>query len=874
MYEYEKVVRTMPRGLPCGELWKVVVKEDAYREMEGHFVDVQNSPRVEGVFEQQVPLAMRAIFSLGRTCTTGETAITLNRAENYGLDLEQLSPPSNASASHKQPTYLESLGRQIFLYHACSATAPLHVFALFVHDSPVRLHIVDPATRRQSIPNLEKLYSELEKKHRNKHGFSKSSAFPPVLQFTTAYHHNDTNALKAVSRDLGLVEERSYTVVISSSKDKTYFDTGVTKLAKFPALHMSKVRSAHTLDIFPWQSHVGTKMLTRFLSIGPWLDKLISLAVYYDVPIGHIDGDQPLLLTDIALARKLIAQDFVLWWSPSDKPDLGGIENDRRPIEDLPVTEVTAPGAYPNVCMEISVRNLAVDAVLHSVIVHELEGAGGSTAFDSVSRTLDEFKGGDDSAQLRDLTLGEAHVSPATFSLIRGLIKTWLFDKIQTSYASPACVGVDHFWRWVSSPSSNLYDPSIHRFVHGLMHKTFLQLLAEFKRLGASVVYADFTKLILATTKPPGTAHAYATYITTAVTSHELFQHIYLKTERFWDFLVLMDESNMGGIICEDPLAVNPPDVPCLGMFWNIREFLPPACQGPFFDAVRILIVELFRIREKANKTARIPLRALANGPDSSQAADTAKSVEVDSMHEFVTGRYTGRLLRSIGRLLESYKDAVASSSSAPELLAAFEFPILPGSHLPLSSPPLELIKSICAVASLVRECNLEVGVMRRNLLELVGVKEFSGEAVWKNPCQPLKLYNIPCRHCDAMRDFDFCRDPDLLPSSQSELGGRARWYCPDPRCGGEFDRYQIEFMLIAYVHSLERSFAQQDLKCTRCKQVKESEVARLCKCSGVWGVTMARAEARRRLRTCVNVGIVCGFGRLKECAQTMLDSW
>jgi hypothetical protein len=91
------------------------------------------------------------------------------------------------------------------------------------------------------------------------------------------------------------------------------------------------------------------------------------------------------------------------------------------------------------------------------------------------------------------------------------------------------------------------------------MRKTFIQKLAEFKRLGSHVIYTDFSRILLATLKPPCTAHAYATSITTAVTSHELFKHMYLKTQQFYDFLLFMDSANMGGVVCEDPLAVDPP---------------------------------------------------------------------------------------------------------------------------------------------------------------------------------------------------------------------------------------------------------------------------------------------------------------------------
>jgi len=93
----------------------------------------------------------------------------------------------------------------------------------------------------------------------------------------------------------------------------------------------------------------------------------------------------------------------------------------------------------------------------------------------------------------------------------------------------------------------------------GFMRKMFIQKLAEFKRLGSHIIYADFSRILLATLKPPGTAHTYATSITTAVTSHELFRHMYLKIQRFYDFLLFMDSANMGGVVCEDPLTVDPP---------------------------------------------------------------------------------------------------------------------------------------------------------------------------------------------------------------------------------------------------------------------------------------------------------------------------
>ncbi|KAJ7480111.1 hypothetical protein B0H11DRAFT_1725065 [Mycena galericulata] len=862
-YTWEKVTRNLPRDLTSANLYKIVVREDVYQEIQEHFIDLTNDPNVDGVFELQVPLYVRAMLKLGKTCSTNDSSMTLNRAQTIGLDLSQVD---RSGPSLSRQKYLDG-GKDknyILIYHAYAANAPLHVFAIFLPTGPVKLHLVDPATRRQPIPKLQSTYADLLRKLRETYPTNGSIDYPDALEFTTTYHGNDTTALKAVSRDLGLLEDKSFIVVVSSSKDQAYFDRLVPKLSKFPVLSMSKARSVHTLDVFPWQSHVAGKMLSRYLYLGTWVDRMASLADYYDVPIGHVEGDQPLFMADISFARRLIQQDMVLWWSPGERPDLGGIENDRRPTEEFPKTEFISPGSYSNVCLEIVVRNLAVNSVLHSVVVNELEGSGGATAFDSVSRTMDEYANAETQ---RDLTLGESNVSTQTFSILRAMVKVWLLDKIESKFDGPANLALDHFWRWISSSASQMYDPSIHRFVHGLMRKTFIQLLAEFKRLGSHVVYADFSRILLATSKPPGTAHAYATYITTAVNSHELFQHVYLHTEHFYDFLLFMDQANMGGIVCEDPLAVEPPEELSIEMQWNIALFLPTAIRSDFNAAIQYYIVELFKLRQRINGGARAPLRIIRNAdgaPDSTQR-DSIKTKEMEAIQEFIARRLTRKLLKMVGTVQERFRDAMMND----ELMGDFEFPILPGSHLHFTNPVLELVKSVCATLALAREHQVEVGLLKRNLLELIGVREFATEATFRNPCEPLKLFNVPCRHCDALRDMDFCRDPELLPNNTDVT---PRWVCTN--CKGEFDRLAIEFTLMEVVYGIERAFAQQDLRCSKCQQIQSDNVSRYCQCSGTYQFTLSKAEIRRKLKTIVNVAIVHHLPRLKECAQTMLNHW
>ncbi|THH04963.1 hypothetical protein EW145_g5144 [Phellinidium pouzarii] len=807
-YTRERVIRTLPRDRQCLNLYKYSMPEDTFLQGENYFTNEINNPNVDGAYELQVPLVVRALIKLGITCSTDEKGLTLNRARDDGIDLWQLdrsapSPMRKAYLNNGKPL------KYIFLYHASTPSAPVHVYALFLPSGTMKLHVVDPATRRQPIPRFESIYGELLTKKREELERVHTYSYPDELRSSTDYHSNEATALKAISREFGLLENKSFTIVLSSAKNFSYFSDMIPKLNKFPVLRMPSTKASHSLDLFPWQNAVAKKMFMRYFSLAPWLQRTIAQAAYYDVPIGHIEDDQPLSFCDIELARRLVAQDMVLWWSARERPDLGGFEDDMAPTEELVNPELLSPGLYSNVCLSVQVRNLAIDAVLQSALVNELEGSGGTTAFDSTSHTLNDYSNGEAQPMV---TLGDSSLSPQTFTILKQMVRVWLLDKARDS--SCCCsVTLDHFWRWVSSSAA-----------------------------------------FLVTSKPPGTAHAYATYITTAVTSHELFKHVYLRTDRFYDFLLYMDPANHGAIVCEDPLALEPPKhLPILSN-WNIMKFLPPAVQIHFRNVVRYFITQMVKIRRDIDENTRTPLRIVQNlGPDATQR-DAGKLKEIDNSKTFMAQKLTRRMLQAVSSIQTDHKRSIMEEGLSKD----FTFPVLPGSYLHMSDPALEFVTFTCAVFGLAQDYQIEVGLLRRNLLELVGVREFSDQATFRNPCDPLKLSMVTCRYCDHIRDFDFCRDEELLPTSLEQT----RWFCPE--CEGEYDRIAIEFGLIQALHRLERNFVQQDLRCSRCKQIQSDSVSRHCECSGSYQLTTGKVDVRQKLRTIVNVAITHNLGRLK----------
>ena len=58
-----------------------------------------------------------------------------------------------------------------------------------------------------------------------------------------------------------------------------------------------------------------------------------------------------------------------------------------------------------------------------------------------------------------------------------------------------------NLWRWLCSPSAALTSPALRQSVGGLMRKALAHLVAEMRKLGATIVAADMTSIILATGK-------------------------------------------------------------------------------------------------------------------------------------------------------------------------------------------------------------------------------------------------------------------------------------------------------------------------------------------------------------------------------------
>ncbi|CAO1637695.1 unnamed protein product [Parajaminaea phylloscopi] len=894
-YIVEKVSKTLPRGSTSRHFYRITVAEDVFVEEEAHFSSLLNHPDVEGVYEMHVPLDVRALIKFGATCGIDPASRTkVSRALDTGFDLSDLAKMQRSSFTKQ--VYLDrgSEIRYFFLYHAYLDGR--HVMGLFSPEGQLRLHIVDSAGLRQ-VPNLGAMYTErmtgLKTRDRLAEGVFK---YPGTLDIDHKVHTTEQRAFRALARDLNTLrtaKQGSAMLAICSNKSQDWYELNIgSAITEFPVLSIPAAQAENELPAVGWQLYSARRMFASYLRSSMWISRWIEIAGYFDLPVCNLERDFAVFGADIDFARRLSAHDMVIWWSNSPSPDLGGKEQDNhcagQPLEEVENVEISKPGCYSNVVFEVNLRDLAINSLLQSAAVNDMEGssnAGGSMAFDNASHSLDEYSKGTISSSV---SFGDSVLTSQVFSTLKSMVKSWYVAKarVRSDYSS---LLADNFWRWASSNRSAMFEPAMQKFLHGLMRKTLLQLLGEFRRLGAGIVFASTSRLFLLTNKPTaGSAAAYARYLMSAVTSRELFKHLGLEIVHFWEQLTWMDPANFGGVISADSEAEVPSETFNVEMNWHIQRLLPVAVQDRFASIIGGFIFHVYQDKRRAylhSITERASLQAIQMGAevsDGGQALDQSADDEglgkedlnnsaklngndAKFLQEFVRRQVTRKLLKVTTDIQSQHQIAI-QAGDAESLREQWSCPDLPGravqseKALRGQTPALEFVKTVVAVLSL---CNAiagdEVDVLRRNLLQLLNVGAFSPAAQWRQPVEPFKLPLVICTYCCEERTLDLCRDGDILAVSEVE-GGDGVWRCSS--CSNPLHKDHIEARCVSIASSYLTSFTLQDLRCSKCGAVRETDCQPQCSsCSGPWCLTVTRPDTVRKLR---NLRSIAAYHRLQ----------
>ncbi|UZJ54409.1 hypothetical protein CBS101457_003729 [Exobasidium rhododendri] len=917
IYKAESVVRSLPRGVTCRHLFKITVDEDIYTAAQLHFSTLMNHPNVEGVYELQVPLDVRALIKLGSCCSIDAKARSrFSRGLDFGFEMDDLVKAQHPSIEKHR--YLSGgAGLQhVYLWHGGKDSR--HVMGIFSPNGKLTIHVVDSAGIRQ-LPALEPMYKERMAKWMELGGRKSgninqdgSGAFHyrEEIEIELKLHTTRQRAWKVIAKELLQIKRESVLstmLTVTSNQDQGYYEAalGSYTMNEFPLLLFNAGPLDNNFPTLGWQVYAVKRMMGVYLRQGFLVQEYLKMSSQFDIPIGNFrPGNFSIFASDIDFARRLAKSDMLLWWSErTEGPDLGGLQLDgnfvdssNSSIATSPSTlEISKPGSYNNVVFEITIGDLAMNALLQSAGINEMEGskASGSMAFDNTSHNLDEYANGTvpDSA-----SIGASVVTSQVFWTMKNMVKSWYVEKIRNKNLGISNALADGFWKWMNSEKSSLFEPAIVGFMNELMKKTLLQLLGECKRLGASIIYASFGRLFLLTSKPTaGSAAAYGRYLISALTSRDLFKHLDMKIDHHWEYLLWMDPANFGGVICQNPEEVFENEAQYRGkefvvdMQWNISTFLPMPIRKRFSQIVATFIRKLYESKRKLMSSRladRTPLMLLSadgnntgNGAGAGEGEDEQKTVDSEDTK-------AAKLLLSqwVTRKMLHYVDEIQRLSAHGTV---WEWPLLPGrdnQHVGSdnvkddTSVALEFVKTTMAVFSLHREASVEVGVCRRNVLDILGVSEFSAIAEFKNPCESLILQGVVCQFCNEDRNFDFCRDPDLLHPVAStatighrhQQGGGVVWKCTKCQC--PYDKMDIEMKLCAMATECISTFCLQDLRCQKCDRLKEGNVGLYCSCSGTWGLTVTRKDSRKRLENMRRVARYHKLSILEEAVEELLE--
>ena len=295
-----------------------------------------------------------------------------------------------------------------------------------------------------------------------------------------------------------------------------------------------------SLPAVGWQSLISKRVINHYFVLGSWIKNLVAFAKYANVPLCNLQIENIGFLVDIEYARRLSENNIVLWWSPNPLPDLGGFEMDRMvDFDSLAFPTINNPEIYETACLEVEIGTLTINTILTSALINEAEG----TDLADENMHFDNNNGAS--------TFAEDSFSSPALSILRSMVKDWWDDALSNNINADSIMNT--LVTWVQRNDSMLYDPSLHYHVHNLTSKALLQLISEFKRMGAQVIFANRNKMLIQTSKiSVENSYAYGQYILKAARSKPLFNFLDLRIVKYWDILIWMDEFNYGGRSCTE----------------------------------------------------------------------------------------------------------------------------------------------------------------------------------------------------------------------------------------------------------------------------------------------------------------------------------
>ncbi|KAJ8911869.1 hypothetical protein NQ315_012535 [Exocentrus adspersus] len=304
---FKKCNRTLPRSKPVHNLYLYSVPEEVFHEFGKKMNLEQTDSSVEGVYETQVTPIFRALVHVGCVCKVLPGVQSLDR-----FSLDELNKASGA----RQPYLPKDSLKHVYFYHHKHSSKPQHMFALFLTPLKKACIIVVDTVRTNLMPNMVSLYQaeRMAKKEKN----PDDDLLPPEeINFEIHF--------------IKMIKKGPTLLAIQSAMDIHDLQLHIPHFIDFPQAQIHVQDMEELYSVLDWQKVGARAIIRHYLNSERVLELMAEQCRYFHLPLGNMPADPTLFGADLFFARHLIKHNHVLWCSPTDKPDLGGSqENDAR----------------------------------------------------------------------------------------------------------------------------------------------------------------------------------------------------------------------------------------------------------------------------------------------------------------------------------------------------------------------------------------------------------------------------------------------------------------------------------------------------------------------------------------------------------------
>jgi DNA polymerase epsilon subunit 1 len=597
----KKVERFLPHGKGVMHLYEVEMSEQVFQSHVWEKVFLSgcggNSQQmVENIYESNTPLLYQVLIKLGSITRVAPGVEKTKGVADKAFSLNELTRVEKPSIDylHSGLSY-----RRIFLYDGINSKSKTGVVALFIMEggsgecSQAGIDVTRPELKEEQLrvdakcllwvvkPGAIKVQKAISKEQCSslfsqllshivdlardeEEGDDKLSCLSPISKCHVGhlgFVENERTAFAQVDDSLKhyLQEKRGPTFLLANSISKALplLRKALPNSIEFPTFLLPLPSGEHVKRMPPlnWEPIAVQLCLEAYFHMGAVsFPRRVRNARFGSIPIGNLGVDDSLMLYDVSLGRRMRKARALLWSNPPlGVPDLGCSVFEAGDSSSLSTNELSTsvwsddntlspvvcnPGSYRTICVEVDIHNLAIAALMdpNAALLESGRSRNNSTK---------------DQRLVGDSTLGDAMSCSLCYHLLRGMVQSWLSEAFERNSVVADDL-LHHLYRIVCTPESFLHDPALHRVIHSNMMSMFHRLLSELHLLGARIISANFSRVVIATKKTNvDAAQEYINFMIATVKKRGCGQgldRITLRPNKLWSHYNLMDEYNLSGI--------------------------------------------------------------------------------------------------------------------------------------------------------------------------------------------------------------------------------------------------------------------------------------------------------------------------------------